>query len=92
MLHPDHYELVFVGTEGTTVRCFGYQPATVDISESRRKHDRFCVQRVGHEHEVYDLETLKPGNWMSAYDCTIGLPVFVHRDRDAAIMWALMNL
>jgi hypothetical protein len=89
---PGHHELVYVGPGGTTVSCFGYQPATGDIAHNRRKTDRFCVQLVGTEYEVYDLETLRKGGYLHAYDYTIGLPVFVHSDPDAAIMWALMNL
>lgn len=84
---PDHFELVYVGTHGTTTRCFGYQPTTECIAHNRMS-DRYCVQKVGEIYEVYDCTTLKRfhGTW------TIGLPVFQSEDPDAAIMWALMNL
>lgn len=88
---PDHHELVFVGPGGTNTWGFGYQPTTEDIALRRRPNDRYCVQLVGDEYEVYDLNTLTRMSLRSG-PVSIGLPVFVHKDPDAAIMWALMNL
>jgi hypothetical protein len=45
---------------------------------------------VGDIYEVYDLTTLKKQMYVGEW--TIGVPVFTHKDPDAAIMWALMNL
>lgn len=86
-----HHELVFVGPGGSNTWCFGYQPTTDDIARTKKKADRYCIQKIGELYEVYDLTTLKPAaKW--ALTNTIGLPVFIHKDADAAIMWALMNL
>lgn len=88
---PTHFELVYVGPNGTNTWGFGYQPSTDTIAEMRRSNDRFCIQLVGKVYEVYDLTTVKKMTYHRR-DFTIGLPVFTHEDPDAAIMWALMNL
>ena len=88
---PSHFELVFVGLNGTDTHCFGYQPCTEDIGERRRGYS-YCIQLVGDTYEVYDLATFKEPSYRSGFAATIGLPVFEHKDADAAIMWALMNL
>lgn len=83
-------ELITVGHNGETdVLSFPYQPTTDSIAAScSAQHERFVLQRIGGEIEVYDLRTLRRhlGGW------TIGLPVFAHTDEDAAIMWAILNL
>jgi hypothetical protein len=87
---PNHHELVFVGPAGTSTYCFGYQPRTEDIEGHRKKSDRYCIQLIGEQYEVYDLATLQRPIRGSGI-VSIGYPVFVHTDPDAAIMWALMN-
>lgn len=69
-------------------RCFGFQPTTEDIAYFRAGQ-RYCVQLIGESYEVYDLDTISKPKFLPV---TIGLPVFVHEDPDAAIMWALMNV
>jgi hypothetical protein len=87
---PNHFELVFIGPNGTVTQCFGYPPRTEDIAEARKKTDHYCVQLIGDTYEVYDLKTLRKMNYHAPM--TIGLPVFESKDPDAAIMWALMNV
>jgi hypothetical protein len=89
---PGHYELVYVSQSGTRNQCFGYQPRTADIAAHTGAKDpaRYCIQLVGDIYEVYDLTTLKKQMYVGEW--TIGVPVFTHKDPDAAIMWALMNL
>jgi hypothetical protein len=87
---PNHHELVFVGPAGTSTYCFGYQPTTHDINDHRRPSDRYCIQLIGEQYEVYDLKTIQ--HIIGAIGIvSIGIPVFAHTDPDAAIMWALMN-
>lgn len=83
---PGHFEQVYVGPKGTVCYGYGYQPTTDDIATHAKGH-RFCVQLIGDNYEVYDLQTLKVYFGAS----TIGLPVFTSKDPDAAIMWALMS-
>ena len=84
---PSHFELVYVGPNGTVCYGYGYQPTTWDIAD-RAKGQRYCVQLIGETYEVYDLGTLK----RHLGSTSIGVPVFTSQDPDAAIMWALMNL
>jgi hypothetical protein len=87
-----HHELVMIRPDGTFDRWgFGYQPTTNDIAD-RQGSGKYthCVQKIADKYEVYDLATLKKVMPWSD-DWTIGLPIAVHADFDAAVMMAVLS-
>lgn len=67
---------------------FRHQPTTHDILNHMHEHDRYAIQLIGGQFNVYDLKTLK--RFMG--DASIGMPVFVTEDYDAALTWAVMQV
>lgn len=85
-------ELAYIGPNGVEVWSFGNQPSTEDIAERHRRsatsHWTHVVQRLGDSYEVYALSSLRHhmGTW------TIGLPIHVGTDLDAAVMVAALSV
>lgn len=84
----DENYLIFITREFPRYIKFHHQCDTNTIDLWKDPGDVYVIQMVNGEFEVYDLATIK----RTVGTVTIGLPKFVHRDVDAAIMWALMNV
>lgn len=92
-----HHELGMIREDGTIdVWCYGYQPTTNDIAERAKRRGgtvvyTHAVQLIGNRFEVYDLSTLRRAVvGIRSEDYTIGLPVAVNENLDAAIMAAML--
>lgn len=81
-------QLAFAGPHGIEMITFAGQPSTDDIAMWRGTTHTHVVQMIGGRYEVYDLTTLRQfvGN-----NYTIGIPVAVHDDVDAALMLAALT-
>jgi hypothetical protein len=81
-------ELVFITHDLLTdIWRFDRQPTTEDIVVYSSAGDTHVIQLIGDQYNVYDLTTLR----LTGTFWTIGIPVFVTEDYDAAIMWAMLN-
>lgn len=81
-------QLAFAGPNGLEMVTFDGPPSTNDIAQWRGATHTHVVQLIGERFEVYDLNTLRQ---FVGSEYTIGLPVAVHDDVDAALMLAALT-
>ena len=82
-------DLVFVSEDcWVDIWTCKHQPLTEDISKQKAAKDRYVIQLIGDQFNVYDLKTLA----RNMVGVSIGVPKFVTDDYDAAVMWALMEV
>lgn len=82
-------DVVLVLEDYDTIKIsFTSQPTTEDIAYNRRRSTRFIIQLIGGRFHVYDSRTIR----REGFGWVCGLPVFVHDNYNAALMYARMQI